>query len=182
MKKALACAVTAAGLAVAACGTSKPAAVTGTETLTSAPLTYAQLMAPVTTFRLAWAGPVTATGTFSPGSASPEKGQEHTFKTTRGNLAVTITAVPEAGNTPVALNAGACRYGQTTVVDFRVDGKASTGSWKGASGTGRVTVEFAYTLPRLDSDHCDLSSSAVPLKKPAPAGSLGGSVSLTLAS
>jgi hypothetical protein len=186
---AVAIAVTPALLA--ACGSTSTTAApkAGTETFVSAPLTYSQFTAKAPpTFRLTLTGPVLdTTGTFAVGNGSPAVGQRRTFRFKAGNMVAVVVAVPEnAGNGPggpVVINAAECRYGTTTKVDFMIDGKLSTGRFAGGSGTGNVTVPFAFTTQKIHSGGhfvCNTSQNAAPALSPAPTGSFDGTIHLTL--
>jgi hypothetical protein len=191
ISKTVSCAVLGAvAVALVSGCSSKPAAAT--ETFTSKPMTYSQIMSSgnSTTFDLTYHGPVVATGSFSTGGEQPARGQQHVFRSSDGNLTVTVTSVPESlgdGKTPVALSVAACRYGAITRVDYKLDptAKTTTGIWKtdDATGTGSVEAYFAFTLPKIRSDGkttCNLSSSAQPLRSPAPAASFDGTIRITL--
>jgi hypothetical protein len=129
----------------------KGKAVKGSEVFTSAPLSYAQLMASGPgIFTLAYTGPVATTGTFDAGSTAPVKGQKHLFRTAAGNFTAVVKSVPVhqgSGRKLAALNARACRYGAVTQVDFALIPADGTGKWKHLSGTGTVVVRFEMTFP-----------------------------------
>ena len=45
---------------------------------------------------------------------------------------------------------------------YKVEGARSTGSFKGASGSGKISLLFTANLPKKSNGTCNISSSAVP--------------------
>ena len=166
-----------AGLAACSSGSSKPATTSGTEEFTSGVVTNpAVLEAKVTVFTLKWTGPVTATGSISLNGSPPSKGQTHTFVTSKGNLVVLVTANPLS--TAKWVNAKTCLAQDLMVVDYKVDGTKSTGSFSGATGSGVVTVTF-QSNSELDGK-CSLASNAQPTTIKDAFGEFAGSGPLTV--
>ncbi|HET9894081.1 MAG TPA: hypothetical protein VFQ44_04040 [Streptosporangiaceae bacterium] len=163
-----AAAALAAGLA--ACSSSannaKPATTvrSGTETAHGR-LTGAAAMSGNPTFHLTMAGPVATSGTI-PLGAAPQKGASHSFSTSDGKLAVTLTG---AGSTHAGLQSqSTCRIAFSTRVPFTVDGPKSTGKFHGATGSGQALVTLSGNLPKHNGK-CDVSRNA----QPAPHTAVG---------
>jgi hypothetical protein len=133
----------------------------GTETLTGQ-VTGAAAVANTTTFHLKFAGPVTTTGTFTPPD-SDAKTQAVVFQTQAGDMAVSATMTSNPNAAPTIVNAAQCRFSFATRVDYTVDGAKSTGSFAGATGTGKATVTFTADAPKLSSGKCNMSQNAKPL-------------------
>lgn len=161
----------AAGLLLAACS-SPPAS--GTEHVTGK-VTGRAALANNTTFALTYTGPVTTTGTFTTSNNAPSKNQLVTFTTKAGKLVLQVTSVK---NTQGMLSSRICEFGATTIVDYTVDSKRSSGSFLDAHGSGTVTVKFTGDLPRTVNG-CDESPNAVPVAATA-AGTWTQSGPLTL--
>jgi hypothetical protein len=165
-----------AGLA-ACSSSSKPATTSGIEQFTSGAVTNpAVLEAKVTVFTLKWTGPVTATGSISLNGRPPSKGQTHTFVTSKGNLVVLVTANPLS--TAKWVNAKTCLAQDLMVVDYKVDGTKSTGSFSGATGSGVVTVTFQSNSELAGK--CSLASNAQPVTIKGAFGEFAGSGPLTV--
>jgi len=117
---------------------------------------------------LAWRGQVYAHGVFSSGGAPPNKGRDHTFTTSAGNLTVVVTAAPTSNQ---SFNLKACHFAFWTDVVFSVVGSKSTGAFAGASGPGAVEVYGAGYVPRYTSGshkgQCNTSNNAPELAKGA---------------
>jgi hypothetical protein len=123
---------------------------------------------------VAWRGLVKAHGVFSTGGGpAPTKGQQHTFKTSAGNLTVVVTAAPTSTQ---SFSLKACHFSFTTYVVFAVVGSKSTGKFAGTSGPGAVQVHFAGYGPRYASGphkgQCNTSPNAPELAKGAVASFL----------
>lgn len=158
-------------------GSSKPATTSGTEQFTSGMVTNPKVLeAKVTVFPLKWTGPVTATGSINLSGPPPAKGQTHTFVTSKGNLVVLVTANP--ANTAKWVNAKTCLAQDLTVVDYTVDGTKSTGSFKGATGSGVVTVTFQSNSEL--NGKCSMASNAQPVTMQDAFGEFAGTGPLTV--
>jgi hypothetical protein len=167
----------AAGLAACGSGIGKPTTTSGTEQFTSGVVTSPKVLeAKVTVFTLRWTGPVAATGSINLSGPPPSRGQTHTFVTSKGNLVVLVTANPV--NTAKWVNAKTCLAQDVTVVDYSVDGTESTGSFKGASGSGVVRVTF-QSNSELDGK-CSLAGNAQPVTMTDAFGEFAGSGPLTV--
>ena len=159
MIKSLRVAVAALGIAGLAGCSSSSSTTSGTETFTSGKVTNPKILeAKVTILPLTWTGPVTATGTMSLSGPPPSKGQTHTFVTSKGNLVALVTAVPT--RTAAWVNNGICLASEVTGVVYEVDGAASTGSFKDATGSGKVTVTFQSNSEL--NGKCSLARNASP--------------------
>jgi hypothetical protein len=93
-----------------------------------------------------WRGLVETNGIFSPHGNSPEKGQRVTFTTLAGNLVTDVTTRPDSHQT---FDRRTCYFTYKTDVDFRADGRESTGKFSGASGQGTVSVYLAGYAPMV---------------------------------
>jgi hypothetical protein len=139
--------------------TSSPTTTTGTETFTSGTVTNTKILESNSpNLPLTWAGVVATTSTENLGGSGPTKGQEHTFKTGKGNLVVEVTANPT--NTNKFVDAKTCLAREVSTIPFTVIGGKSTGSWKGASGSGVVNVTFQGNSELKGK--CSLANNAEP--------------------
>jgi hypothetical protein len=171
-----------AAVAIAACGSSssssKPASVplSGQEHITGT-VTGKALEAKTTVIPLKFTGPVVAASSITLNGPAPKKGQTHTFVTSKGNLVASITANPVSKS--VILNKKTCLGYMSTTVVFSVDGAKSTGSFKGASGSGTVIVTFQARSEL--GGKCSMASAAQPVTLNGAYGSFTGGGPLTLA-
>ena len=150
--------------AAAACSSSTPAKVTGTEVFQGKqPLDAAALASQnfTPTYPLAFTGPVVATATWSPPGGNATK-VTTTFKTTAGNLVVNAD-VPNVNNPPTTTNAATCLSRSTITGTYTVVGDKSTGKFKGATGNGKIVDVFQATSPKLSNGKCNESQNAQPL-------------------
>ena len=89
-----------------------------------------------------------------------------TFPTKAGNLVVAAYA-PDANAAPTVVNAAECRGKSTIHATYTVDGSKSTGSFAGATGSGKATVVFEADAPKYtsgsQSGQCNMSSNVQPL-------------------
>lgn len=144
----------------------KPAAkvstaqASGTETI-NGQVTGAAAMATTgsVTFPLVLTGPVITTGTIT-----VRGGTSHhftlTFKTKAGDLVVAGVG-PDIYDvlTPKVVNAAACRLRYTAHDTFAVTGTKSTGAFKDAHGSGKVTIPLEADAPKLSNGKCDMSNN-----------------------
>jgi hypothetical protein len=93
-----------------------------------------------------WRGLVETHGIFSPRGNPPEKGQSVTFTTSAGDFVAEVTARPVSHQT---FDRRTCYVTDTTDVDFRADGRESSGEFSGLSGRGTASAYFAGYTPRL---------------------------------
>jgi hypothetical protein len=93
-----------------------------------------------------WHGLVETHGIFSPRGNPPEKGQSVTFTTSAGDFVAEVTARPVSHQT---FDPRTCYFTDKTDVDFRADGRKSTGEFSGLSGRGTASAYFAGYAPRL---------------------------------
>jgi hypothetical protein len=89
---------------------------------------------------------------------------------------VLVSANP--ANTAKWVNAKTCLAQDLTVVDYTVDGAKSTGSFKGATGSGVVTVTF-QSNSELDGK-CSLAGNAQPVTMKDAYGEFAGTGPLTI--
>jgi hypothetical protein len=138
-----------------------------TETLYGKVTGAAVLSNSALTIPLKFTGAVNTTGKV----ALPSGNAGHvtlTFPTKAGNL-VLAASTPNANppGTPVGA-ASACRFASTIHATYTVDGSKSTGKFADAKGSGKATVSFEATAPKLSDGKCNMSNNAVPLSTPAP--------------
>ena len=145
--------------------TASAAAKSGLETVTGQ-VTGAAAVANTTTFHLKFTGPVTTTGTFTPPNSNA-KTQAVVFPTQAGNMAVNATVTSNPNAAPTMVNAAQCRFAFATRVNYTIDGAKSTGSFAGATGSGKATVSFTADAPKLSDGKCNMSQNAQPLAKGA---------------
>lgn len=165
MKKLIAVAgIAGAGILAAACSSGP---TTGTETWSGKQvLTPAQLANQnfVPTYPMTFTGPVHATATFMP----PGGNQVHVkaiFKTTAGTL-VANADIPGNGNlnpNPTSFDSKTCAATFDLNGTYTVDGMASTGSWKAATGHGTIKDVFVLTLPKNSSGACNEANNVAPV-------------------
>jgi hypothetical protein len=173
---AAAAALAIAGLA-AACSSSST--TSGTETFTSGKVTSAKVLeAKTTILPLKWTGPVGATGSINLTGPAPAKGQTHTFITSKGNMVALVTAKPTMSETWT--DKATCLAKMVTGVVYTVDGAKSTGSFKGASGSGTVTVTFQFNSEL--NGKCSMASNAAPTTLTGAYGEFTGIGPLTVKS
>ena len=166
-------AVAIAGVALAACSSST-STTSGTEHFSGVAHGQAALGNIV---QLTFTGPVDTTGTFNTSGTGPKPGQLAPFLTKAGTLMLKVDKVPV--NTQNG-NPTTCVFTANTVVDYSVVGSKSTGKFKDATGSGKVTVVFSGTGPRLSNGKCNLSSSAQPIASTAYSSFVGaGPLSVT---
>jgi hypothetical protein len=146
--------------------TASAAPKSGTETLTGQ-VTGAAAVANTTTFHLKFTGPVNTTGTFTPPNSNATSQPGVVFKTQAGNMVVNATLTSNPNAAPKMVNAAQCRFAFVTRVDYTIDGAKSTGSFAGATGSGKATVTFTADAPKLSSGQCNMSQNAQPLAKGA---------------
>jgi hypothetical protein len=149
----------AAGLAAAGCGSSgtsasapSPSPSSGTQTA-SGTVTGEQALAGTAPIPLHLTGVVDTTATVKL-AANPV-----TIKTGQGDLAVTRTS---GSTSQKLLSTKTCKFAFGQRENYTVDGGKSTGTFKGASGTGTAVVTLTGTLPKNGDGRCNTSSSAVP--------------------
>ena len=135
-----------------------------TQTMTGQ-VTGAAVVANTTVIPLKLTGVVDTTGTFT----SPNTNATHvtlTFPTKAGNLVVAAYA-PDANAAPTVVNAAQCRGKSTIHATYTVDGSKSTGTFAGATGSGKATVVFEADAPKYTSGsqngQCNMSNNAQPL-------------------
>jgi hypothetical protein len=158
MKKIIAGLAGVAAVALAAgCGSSS---TSGTEHITGN-LSTAQANASNPVVKLSFTGPVVTSGSTELGGNAPAYGQTHLFSTAAGHLVVQVTNHPN-DNAPPQVNTASCFVRVPTVVDYKIDGSKSTGTWAKTSGDGVVTVAFEGTLPRLANGQCNMSNNVQP--------------------
>jgi len=151
---------------VAACS-SGPTKTSGTETWTGKQvLTKAQLSQQnfQPTYPLSFTGPVHATANFTPPGGNADKVQV-TFHTTAGNL-VANADLPGNSNQnapPTSFSAKTCVATFDQNGTYVVVGSKSTGSFKNATGHGKIRDAFTVTLPKTASGACNESNSAQPV-------------------
>jgi hypothetical protein len=104
---------------------------------------------------------VVATATWSPPGGNATK-ITTTFHTTAGNLVVAAD-VPNVNNPPTTTDPTTCLSKSTITGTYTVVGDQSTGKFKDATGSGKITDVFQATLPKLSNGKCNESQSAVPL-------------------
>lgn len=135
-----------------------------TETMTGQ-VTGAAAVANTTVIPLKLTGVVDTTGTFTVPSGNATHATV-TFPTKAGNLVVAAVVLnPNA--TPTAVNAAACRFKYTGHVTYTVDGSKSTGTFAGATGSGKATLVFEADAPKYtsgsDTGKCNMSNNAQPM-------------------
>ena len=128
-------------------------------------VTGAAAVASTTVIPLKLTGVVNTTGTFTP----PNTSATHvtiTFATKAGNL-VAAASAPDANAAPTVVNAAACRFQSTIHATYTVDGSKSTGTFAGATGSGKATLIFAADAPKYTSGshkgQCNMSNNAQPM-------------------
>ena len=146
--------------------TASAAPKSGTETLTGQ-VAGAAAVAPLTTFHLKFTGPVNTIGTFTPPNTNATSQPGVVFKTQAGNMVVSATLTSNPNAAPTVVNAAQCRFAFVARVDYTIDGAKSTGSFAGATGSGKATVTFTADAPKLSSGQCNTSQNAQPLAKGA---------------
>jgi hypothetical protein len=155
-------ALAAAGLA-AACGSSgtsssaaSPSASvrTGTQTLAGSVAGRAALSS-ATAIPLRLTGLVNTSATISlRGQANPVM-----IKTGQGTLAVTHTT---GTTSQKLLSTKTCKFAFGQRSQYTVDSGKSSGTFKGATGTGTAVITLTGNLPKNTAGKCDTSSTAVP--------------------
>jgi hypothetical protein len=107
-----------------------------------------------------------ATGVFAdtgsialvPGSGKDGNGPgPATIKLSKGNINVTHAATP-ANEQPTLISG--CQYGITDRVGYTMT--SGTKAYAGAVGSGTATVKEDFTVPKLASGKCNMTSNAVP--------------------
>jgi len=142
--------------------------ISGTEKLTpaqAASSSYVPVIQVKATGVFADSGSITLT----PGSGANGDGPGNgTVKLMKGNLDIHHGAT-NPNQQPMQENSGICVFSETQKVAYTVAG--GTGAYKGASGSGIVTVTFSFTLPVMSTGHvrqagaapvCNMANSAEP--------------------
>jgi hypothetical protein len=134
------------------------------ETMTGK-VTGAAAVANTTVIPLKLTGVVNTTGTFTVPSGNATHATV-TFPTKAGNFVVAAVVLnPNA--TPTVVNAAACRFIYTGHVTYTVDGSKSTGTFAGATGSGKATLVFEADAPKYtsgsDKGKCNMSNNAQPM-------------------
>jgi hypothetical protein len=159
------CGLVSAGLAVAGCGssdggsgsTSGPAAArTGTQVVAGS-VTGRAALASQTTIPLKLSGVVTTTGSIR--LVNSRNQPTIMIRSGMGNLAVSHS---KGKTTQKLLSSKTCKIAYGVRGTYKVEGGKSTGTFKGASGSGRISLLFTANLPRKSDGTCNISSSAVP--------------------
>lgn len=86
---------------------------------------------------------MSAAGNVNRSGPTPAKGQTHTFVTSKGNIVALVTA--SQTSTATWMDKSTCLARMVTGVAYTVDGAKSTGSFKGATGSGPLTVHGQLT-------------------------------------
>ena len=90
------------------------------------------------------------------GGGGPNKGDQKTVKTPRGNLTVRVTAKPTHSQ---VINLNTCRFSFAVNIPLAVVSSKSTGAFAKASGPGAAQVSFSAKVPRFTSGpkkgHCN---------------------------
>lgn len=148
------------GAAATKSATPKP-----TAQIVAGQVTGAAAVAKTTVIPLKLTGVVDTTGTVT----LPNTNATHvtvTFATKAGNLVVAASA-PDANAAPTVVNAAQCRGKSTIHATYTVDGSTSTGTFAGATGSGKATVVFEADGPKYTSGsqngQCNMSNNAQPL-------------------
>lgn len=157
--------VVGAGLAVAGCGssdggsssTSSPAAArTGTQVVTGS-VTGKAALASQTTIPLKLSGVVNTTGSIR--LVNSRNQPTIMIRSGMGNLAVSHS---KGKTTQKLLSSKTCKIAYGVRGTYKVEGGKSTGSFEGASGSGKISLLFTANLPKKSDGTCNISSSAVP--------------------
>lgn len=135
-----------------------------TETITGQ-VTGTDAVADTLVIPLKLTGVVKTTGTIT----IPQINATHitiTFPTKAGNFVVAAVLLdPNAA--PTVVNAAACRFKDTGHVTYTVDGAKSTGSFAGATGSGKATLVLEADAPKYTSGshkgQCNTSNNAQPM-------------------
>jgi hypothetical protein len=147
----------AAALAAAACTSTASTTHTGTEAISGTATNQAALASP-TSFPVKLTGVVNTNGTIFYDSSANTKAAK--IETGKGVLALTHTA---GTTSQKLLSTTTCMFEVTVHRTFNVVGDKSTGTFKGATGTGAVTFVMTADLPKLTNGTCDESTTAHPV-------------------
>lgn len=148
----------AAGLA-AGCGSSTTTATTTTGTQAIAGVvTGPAAVANQATVPLRLHGLVNTTGSIKLVSNSPQTAA--TITTGQGKLEVSHTA---GHSTSRLLSTKTCRFAVAVHANYTVMGGKSTGKFKDAKGSGKVTLLYTANLPKKSDGACNVSSNVRPL-------------------
>ena len=134
------------------------AQTSGTETITGQVTGAAALGSSGSiTFPLILTGPVNTTGTITLLNNSDQN--IFTFKTKAGDIVIATSPDVNAAKSPTVLNATTCRLRYTAHSAFTVIGGKSTGAFKDAHGSGKITSPLEANAPKLANGQCDMSNS-----------------------
>jgi hypothetical protein len=155
----------AAGLGAVGCGSSgggsgstssAAAARTGTQAVTGS-VTGRAALAGETTIPLKLSGVVNTTGSIH--LVNSRSQPIIMIKSRMGDLAVSHS---KGKTSQKLLSSKTCKISYGVRGTYTVQGGKSTGSFKGATGSGKITLVFTANLPKKSDGTCDVSSKAVP--------------------
>ena len=110
----------------------------------------------------------------------PGNARNHTIPTRAGKYAVRLTS----RHMSQSVNKMTCRVAFKETDSYVVRGGASTGTFAGASGHGKVHIKFAFTVSRFTSGkhkgECNLSNSGYPVRPRTAVASFLAVSTLTL--
>ena len=123
-------------------------------------VTGAAAVANTTIFHLKFTGPMTTTGTFTSPNSNATSQPGVVFTTQAGNMVVNATVTSNPNAAPTRVSAAQCRFAFATRVSYIIDGAKSTGSFAGATGSGKASVTFTADAPKSSNGQCNMSQNA----------------------